>query len=257
MTSHPPAASASAKAQAFSLVELLVVMGILGIAMVIVLPAVSGIQTGSGLTSTAHRIADTLSLAREYALAHNTYVWAGIDEVSQSSGASGPLTDGVGRVVASIVASKDGTRIYDVNGDISSDWASKTQGGAGLTQITKLIEISHAHLTTLSPGASSSGMNRPPVDPEFQIASAQAESALSLVYPLSATPATARQTFTKIIEISPEGTARLLRQANPRQFSRRIEIGLIPTKGETIVEGPNQAAVQIDSLSGATAVFRP
>src|SRR5437667_9910546 len=101
---------------AFTLVELLIVVGIIGVLLVLIAPAFTSIKSGTDVTSAAYTIKGALDTARTYAKANNTYTWVGFyeEDVSQPSIAHGtdPCTGCVGRLVMSIVASKDGTMLY-------------------------------------------------------------------------------------------------------------------------------------------------
>src|SRR5881396_936185 len=101
------------RASAFTLLELLIVVGIVALLMVLIAPAFTYIKGGTDVTSAAYTIKGVLDTARTYAKANNTYTWVGFYEenVSQPSISHGsdPCTGCVGRLVMSIVASKDGT----------------------------------------------------------------------------------------------------------------------------------------------------
>jgi prepilin-type N-terminal cleavage/methylation domain-containing protein len=101
---------------AFTLLELLIVMGIIAILMVLIAPAFTTIKGGSDVTSAAYTIKGVLDTARTYAKANNTYTWVGFLEENVANPVS-PNSDtpAVGRLVMSIVASKDGTTVYDPN----------------------------------------------------------------------------------------------------------------------------------------------
>ena len=62
---------------AFSLIELLVVMGIIGILSSLAMPAFNAIRGGGSLTKAANDVSGILEQARAYAMAQNTYVWVG------------------------------------------------------------------------------------------------------------------------------------------------------------------------------------
>jgi prepilin-type N-terminal cleavage/methylation domain-containing protein len=101
---------------AFTLLELLIVVGIIALLMVLVAPAFTSIKSGTDVTSAAYTIKGALDTARTYAKANNTYTWVGFYEENVANPASPNLdTPAVGRVIMSIVASKDGTKIYDPN----------------------------------------------------------------------------------------------------------------------------------------------
>src|SRR6266481_3122608 len=105
------------RASAFTLLELLIVVSIIGLLLVLIAPAFTTIKGGTDVTSAAYTIKGALDTARTYAKANNTYTWVGFyeEDVSQPSISHGsdPCTGCVGRVVMSIVASKNGTMIYD------------------------------------------------------------------------------------------------------------------------------------------------
>src|SRR5437588_3764224 len=105
---QPPPATA-----AFTLVELLIVIGIIALLMVLIAPAFTTIKSGTDVTSAAYTVKGVLDTARTYAKANNTYAWVGFLEEDVSQPSTTPATTGTGRVVMSIVASKDGTIIYD------------------------------------------------------------------------------------------------------------------------------------------------
>src|SRR5215510_4034707 len=97
----------------FTLLELLVVIGIIGLLLVLTAPAFTTIKGGTDVTSAAHTIKDVLDTARTYAKANNTYTWVGFTEESVDTSVSpNSLQPAVGRVVMSIVASRDGTMLY-------------------------------------------------------------------------------------------------------------------------------------------------
>src|SRR5213075_3403278 len=105
---------------AFTLVELLIDIGIIAVLLVLIAPALTTIKSGTDVTSAAYTIKGVLDTARTYAKANNTYTWVGFYEedvsVSSVTPAPDPLCPNcVGRLVMSIVASKDGTYTYDPN----------------------------------------------------------------------------------------------------------------------------------------------
>src|SRR5262245_47279396 len=71
----------------FTLLELLIVVGIIALLLVLIAPAFTYIKGGTDVTSAAYTIKGALDAARTYAKANNTYVWVGFyeEDVSQSS----------------------------------------------------------------------------------------------------------------------------------------------------------------------------
>src|SRR5438034_2451088 len=126
---------------AFTLLELLIVVGIIGLLMVLIAPAFTYIKGGTNVTSAAYTIKGVLDTARTYAKANNTYAWVGFYEEDVSQPSTNPPTPGTGRLVMSIVASKDGTMLYDPNNLATID-AGK------LIQVGKLTKIDNIHLWT-------------------------------------------------------------------------------------------------------------
>ena len=68
-----------AKAQhAFTLLELLIVIGIIAVLLVLLAPAFTTIKSGTDITSAAYTIKGALDTARTYAKANNTYTGSGL-----------------------------------------------------------------------------------------------------------------------------------------------------------------------------------
>jgi prepilin-type N-terminal cleavage/methylation domain-containing protein len=116
------------RASAFTLLELLIVIGIIALLLVLIAPAFTGLKSAGDVTSAAYTIKGVLDTARTYAKANNTYVWVGFAE--ENSGSNPPATSTAtpaaspypnGRLVVAIVASKDGTTIYNPNSPNNPD----------------------------------------------------------------------------------------------------------------------------------------
>src|SRR5213596_3795863 len=97
--------------RAFTLLEMLVVMGIIATLMVLVAPAFTNLKSAGDVTNAVYGIQGLLDNARTYAKANNTYVFVGFAEADSSVDSSiSPQVAGYGRVALAVVASKDGTR---------------------------------------------------------------------------------------------------------------------------------------------------
>src|SRR5262245_47410735 len=138
------------RCSSFTLLELLIVVGIIGLLLVLIAPAFTTIKGGTDVTSAAYTIKGVLDIARTYAKTNNTYTWVGFyeEDVSQPSviPAPDPRCAGcIGRLVISIVASKDGT-------DLGASPNSPAVGSENfidptkLIQVTKLVKIDNVHV---------------------------------------------------------------------------------------------------------------
>ena len=65
------------RSSGFTLLELLIVVGIIAVLLVLIAPAFTTIKGGGDVTSAAYTIKGTLDTARTYATANNTYTWIG------------------------------------------------------------------------------------------------------------------------------------------------------------------------------------
>jgi prepilin-type N-terminal cleavage/methylation domain-containing protein len=241
----------------FTLIELLVVVGIIALLMVLVAPAFTNIKSAGDVTSAAYTIKGVLDTARTYAKANNTYTWVGFyeEDVSQPSIAHGadPCTGCVGRVVMSIVASNDGTKIYDPNNLAPIDPTK-------LAQVGKLTKIENVHLwthTDIPSGAGSTFDTRPNVASTYCIGnSSPANSATSFQYPVGNPAASPQYTFVKAVQFSPRGEARINNNSNSLQTV--AEIGLEPTHGATAPASipANVLAVQCTGVGGDVRIYR-
>src|SRR5499427_2335814 len=96
----------------FTLLELLIVVGIIGLLLVLIAPAFTTIKGGSDVTSAAYTIKGVLDTARTYAKANDTYTWVGFLEENVANPVSPNAdTPKMGRLIMSIVASKNGTNV--------------------------------------------------------------------------------------------------------------------------------------------------
>ncbi len=238
---------------AFTLIELVVVIGIIALLMVLVAPAFTNIKSGTDVTSAAYTVKGVIDTARTYAKANNTYAWVGFYEENVSNPLS-PNSDtpAVGRVIMSIVASKDGTNIYGSgSGEIDP---------TKLIQVGKLTKIDNVHLWTHTDaplGTGSTFATRPPVPSAYCIGnSTPANSTTPFRYPVGSPAPAAQYTFRKMIEFSVGGEARINNSTNSPQTA--AEIALEPTHGSVAPASPpsNVVAAQITGLDGNVTIYR-
>jgi len=246
------------RASAFTLIELLVVVGIIALLLVLMAPAFTYIKGGTDVTSAAYTIQGVLDAARTYAKASNTYTWVGFFEEDAPPPAGPSAIPGTGRVVMSIVASKDGTMIY--TGNLSSAFtldASPNQ--AALIQVGKLTKIDNVHLKTFTVPTAT-----PPPD-TFDTRPAVASTAsqigdtappnpsLTFHYPVGTSPG--QYTFTKIVQFSPRGEG-VIDNSN-YTLASVSEIGVQPTHGTTVdTTSTNLVAIQFTGIGGNVRIYR-
>src|SRR5437773_1681755 len=262
----------------FTLLELLIVVGIIGLLLVLIGPAFTYIKGGTDVTSAAYTIKGVLDTARTYAKANNTYTWVGFyeEDVSQPSVIPAPdpqCTGCVGRLVMSVVASKDGTNVYgSSNGTIDP---------TKLTQVGKLTKLENIHLPLFAVCQSNcTGVTfdtRPAVqndpgggynDARFgalnasQPNTAPYTTPYNFQYPVGNPAPTVQYRFSKLLQFSPRGESRV--NGDSYDIKRVVEIGLLQTHGN-VAPTPtpsagnyigNVVAVQINGFAGDVRIFR-
>lgn len=132
---------ATSQRRAFSLIELIVVVGVMLMLMGLAVPACSFIKSGNDFAAGVSMVANSLEQSRAYAMANNTYVFWGIQKCDANTPEEEvPKVSGVGRVAIGAVVSLDGTRIYDPNAnDMKGDWEGKTQSGTRFMQLGNIL----------------------------------------------------------------------------------------------------------------------
>jgi prepilin-type N-terminal cleavage/methylation domain-containing protein len=265
----------------FTLLELLIVMGIVALLMVLIAPAFTTIKGGTDVTSAAYTIKGVLDTARTYAKTNNTYTWVGFyeEDVSQPSVIPAPdpqCTGCVGRLVMSIVASKDGTNVYGSgNGTVDP---------TKLTQVGKLTKLENIHLPLFSvcqSNCTGETFDKRPVvqnDPgggynysrfgelnASQPNTAPYTTPYNFQYPVGNPAPTAQYRFYKLLQFSPRGESRV--NGDSYDIRRVVEIGLLQTHGTATPPptgsgnggstfGGNVVAVQINGFAGDVRIYR-
>ena len=228
-------------ASAFTLLELLIVVGIIVLLMVLLAPAFTTIKSGGDVTSAAYTIKGMLDTARTYAKANNTYTWVGF------AGSIGPNTpDAVtGQVKVAIVASKDGTNLWSANNSLPA---------ASLVQVGKMITLDNIHIgdTGAPTNDGTEFESRASVDSDHRISTS----------PNTPYPFTVQQTtFNKWIQFSPRGEA--LVHGGGFSIVRDTEVGVLPTHGSVLAVTQsgnswlgNVVAIQIKGFAANVRIYR-
>jgi len=237
----------------FTLLELLVVIGIIAILMVLIAPAFTSIKTGNNVTSAAYAIKGVLDQARTYANANNTYVWVGFYEENVSQPSPNSATPKIGRVVTSAVASNDGTIIYTSS-------APGTIDPTRLLQVGKLTKIDNVHLWTHTDaplGTGSTFDTRPPVTSTYCIGDTNPTGTL-FQYPVGSPAPAAQYTFVKGVQFSPGGAAQVINATTSYSPQTAAEIGLEPTHGNVAPSSipANVVAIQLTGIGGNVTIYR-
>jgi prepilin-type N-terminal cleavage/methylation domain-containing protein len=232
---------------AFTLLELIVVLAVIGMLALIGAMAFQGLQTANRFSLNVYQLADEIKLARSYAIANNTYVYLGIMEADQTQdSAATPQVAGIGRVDLGLVATKDGTSFDSTNYN-SSD----------LALIRPVTLLNFIHITGSLPPATSGGMARPSNNVN-NLESGSALFATAFSLPLGSPQGGGKYNFALSIPFNPQGAITV--NGSAVQY---IEIDLVPCVGAAIPISPvspnfgNQAAIIVDGATGAVTVFRP
>jgi prepilin-type N-terminal cleavage/methylation domain-containing protein len=241
----------------FTLIELILVVGIMAVLMILVLPAVNGLKNARNITDAAYSIKDLLELARNHALVNTTYTWVGFFEENDATSSTNPATAGTGRLVVSCVASRDGTSVYQqpIVNPVALIDATK------LVQVTKLTRFDNIHLRTFTNGTGSGTdtfAGRPAIPgttpDNAKIGDSSPPASLRpFQYPVGSTSTSAQYTFTRIIQFSPRGECRI----NNDNFSIRAlaEVGIQPVHG-TVADDNKRCAIQVNGFGGQVKVYQ-
>src|SRR6266496_2854234 len=245
----------------FTLLELLIVVGIIGLLLVLLAPAFTTIKGGTDVTSAAYTIKGVLDTARTFAKANNTYTWAGFYEENVANPASPNAdTPAVGRIIMSIVASKDGSEVYT---SVGSPAADMDPTGTKLLQVGKLIKLDNMHLRTFANGTGTGDTfpNRPAIpggSPDnAKIGDTSPDPSLRYFHYPATVPEGQRQyRFVKMIQFNPRGECRP--QNDNYEMRAVIEVGLQQTHGTNppALADPKNCAVQLSGFSGDVKIYR-
>ena len=258
-----PLRKPAAAPRGFSLIELLAVTGILLLMIGLGVRHSGGVKSADA-SRAAYAVSEFLQRARAYAAAYNTYVWVGVVEVDQSLDAGAvPQKDGVGRVTLAAIASRDGTKIYD---ETNPDWIDEynhAPTGSRWAILDKPLRLENFHLVDAD-FPEQGALKREPVAVDCRLGNPAVLSTLHFSYPVSKPIGSGQYRFDKLIQFSPQGTARII--SGPESvmvIPERLEIALQPSNGnvaQALPADPNKGqhfVIQVDGLTGAVKIYRP
>lgn len=273
MKSPAPAPSRVARS-AFTLLELMVVIGIMAILMLMIVPAFTTIKSAKDTNSIVYMISGAFEQARTYAVANNTYVWVGFFEDDPTIGSpKSPADPGIGQLTISTVASTDGSRIYrfvasttGLSTTAPPPLDSAASGTGRLIQIVKLAKIPGVHMVSDVGALALPSLSATTVKLAYQIGNTDFGShpvppnsklvanPTTFSYPIgSATP---EYTFAKIIEFNPRGEAIKIVSDLDGPIDT-MAVGLQPAHGNVVdAKAANVASVTVSGLTGASRIHR-
>jgi prepilin-type N-terminal cleavage/methylation domain-containing protein len=254
--------------RAFTLVEMLVVIAIGAILSVLALTDFETIMN-TAANSEMSDLASTLVRARAYAMANNTYVYVGIQEVDASVSDGPGITPSIGsghygRIALCAVASTTGTSGYTNNAPAALNASSLTVA-VPLRNFNNLHILPNASMpTSLTAKLPYAGTGATPYYLDLTSLSSGTNPSASLTtfpWPLTGT---AQYTFGgttapgTVIQFNPQGEAQIVAAANTDSILQWIEIDLEPTHGNNVPAStsPTAGAILIDGPSGAVSLIR-
>ena len=230
--------------RAFSLLELLIVVGIIGLLLVLIFPSFTSIKGGTDVTSAAYTIKGVLEAARTHAKANNTYAWVGF------SGSIGSTV--TGKVALYVVASKDGT---DLGTSVNQPPGNRIDITAKVTPVGKVMRLDNAHVgdtgTPINDGTDFE--SRPAVNRNYRIGAEGSTYDSDYYFSWQETQ------FDRWIRFNPRGEAVV--KGGATKITQYAEVGLLPTHGAALAASVSPAsgnlvAIQISGFGGHVRIYR-
>ncbi|XHR27173.1 MAG: Tfp pilus assembly protein FimT/FimU [Chthoniobacteraceae bacterium] len=266
MNAAPPDSIRHSSIQAFSMLELMVVLAIMVIMTGLLVPTMLGLKRSRDLTSAAYSIKGALEEARIYAVANNTYTWVGFFEEDGASASSAPAMSGVGRVVICTMTSRDGSAIY--NKALASGNTPSVQAltPSRLVQVGKLVKLNNVHIvdaTSRNIGTRQAGtlttknlvgLSSEPLLFSFQYPLAGAAQYTFGIRPVPT--ANGSPVANGIVQFDPRGE--VITDSGPMTIAApNKEIAIEESHGNHAVSSQNIIALQLSGLTGEVTMYRP
>lgn len=216
-----PMCSHSSLFGAFSLIELLVVVAIIGLLAAFAVPAFNSIGQARGVSEAAYQIAATVEMARSEAITRQTFVWMGIQPQTNA----GNLDLRVG-----LVFSKDGTT---------------NTNSTNLLPISRSLLFQRVGVVDVTSSGFDVGTN---LSGAFNLGSYNGGATFSIGQTSFNNRSTV--TFTPLGEVCTNATP-----SSSDGFSPRIVLGLRQARGTTLLPG-NDIAIAVDGSVGTPTIYR-
>jgi prepilin-type N-terminal cleavage/methylation domain-containing protein len=253
----------------FTLVEMLVVLAIMSILSVLIAVSFAGILS-AGYDSELSNFASLLTRARAYAIANNSYVYVGIEEIDSTVSPNAvPQTaalttrdTGGGAIAVAIISTSDGSRGYDpTDQNLSNSPSAQTPvpNNPTFTSATPVVVspvqvFNNLHILFCNPGDanelvgslavnSSTPSGLPPAGKGINLGNTATDttggmSALTFSWPMPGPGQTLtsspKYTFSQVIQFNPQGEAQIINGPNVDGLLQYIEIDLEPMQGKAL-----------------------
>jgi prepilin-type N-terminal cleavage/methylation domain-containing protein len=228
----PPFRHRQVPARAFTLVEMLTVLGLIALLSAAAVPAFQAFRGASRISRAASDIATTLDQARAYAMANNTYVYVAFAERDMREAGK----EGRGQVIMTVLSSRDGTRSFGT-------------GNQNLLHLGRIHRLEALRLADSLPNEDA--LARPAVESGYRLGNE--------AFPSASTVDASGYRFSKMIRFDPRGTAGVPGNGSFSAIPKWIEIALSPAGGGGGgAEGAgNCAAIVLDGVTGSSKIYRP
>ena len=269
-SSPRPRHAIASRGGGFTLIELMVAIGIITVLMVLVVPAITSLKSAGDITTSAETITGMLAQARAYAMANNTYTWVGFYE--EAASASVPTTSlppypGKGRLIMATVRSLDGTSIFD------DDDSSAVLPATRIAQVGKLVKLEGVHVTDIGPPPSPTPNPTPlpnslagRLDSPYTYGAAFGQDHFNRISSDSSDRTqfsfvAQGYTFYKTVRFTPRGEANI---NSTYSLKMAAELGIVATHGDAAPSPPpsggrysgNVVAIQFSGIGGNFKIYR-
>ena len=254
---HFPPFSPAKKSSGFSLVEMVTVLAIIITLSALSVTAFSRIVKATRFDQALSSVLETLSQARSYAIAQDTYVWVAFYPVDPSQ-LSGSAQDNTGdQVVVATFASSEGNNPLPWSG--TSTYTIPYTDTASSTVVSQVSKIQTFKQLRIWPQGGNGGsyFNISSVPTSSTPSPAATAPLLAVAWPavsaqrLASQPVPAGQSATAVIVFNPRGSA-----LAGNTLSSSIGLDFQPVKGPGTNDTANLATIRIDGLTGIAALYR-